>query len=126
MAIRYAISKLLNVFFTRALNAHIPLSTPLIVNTVNPGLCATTLRSSFTFPLNVLDWDLEKVLAISSEEGSRQLVYAAIGGREDEVKMRGAFISKNEIREVSDFVLSEEGVKVQDRIWVSCLMSLMA
>lgn len=126
MANRYAVSKLLNVLFTRALNARVPPSTSLIVNTANPGFCATTLRRSFTFPLNILDWILVKLLANTSEVGSRQLVYAAIGGTEDEAKIRGAFISTSEIREVSDFVLSEEGAKVQDRIWVSCSMCLVA
>jgi len=51
---------------------------------------------------------MEKVLAYTSEEGSRQLVYAAVGGRDDEAKLRGSYISLSIIRERGDFVLSEE------------------
>jgi hypothetical protein len=64
-------------------------------------------------------WILDRTIASTSEEGSRQLVYAAVGEKADEKKMRGAFISWGRVEEVSDFVLSEEGTKVQDRIWVS-------
>ena len=116
---RYFLSKLLNVFFARALNAHMSPTTPLITTVVNPGYCTSELRRSFKFPLNAIDWATEKVLAFTSEEGSRQLVYATIGGRDDEAKLRGSYISASQVRESSDFVLSEEGAKLQDRIWVS-------
>lgn len=118
---RYALSKLLNVLFVRALNARISLTAPLIAVAVNPGYCTTELRRSFAFPLNAIDWVTEKVLAFTSEEGSRQLVYAAVGERGNgaETEFRGSYISSSRVRETSDFVLSEEGAKVQDRIWVS-------
>jgi hypothetical protein len=116
---RYPLSKLLNILFFRALNAHMPPTTSLVAVAVNPGYCTTGLRRSFAFPFNVLDWVMEKALAFTSEEGSRQLVYAAVGERGDESKLRGAYISLSQVRESSDFVLSQEGAKVQDRIWVS-------
>lgn len=126
MKSRYSLSKLLNVFFVRALNAHMLPTMPLIAIAVNPGYCTTELRRSFTFPSNAIYWAMEKAFAFTGEEGSRQLVYAAIGQRGDETKLRGSYISLSQIRESSDFVLSDEGANVQDRIWVSHQIFLVA
>jgi len=86
---------------------------------VNPGYCLTSLGRSPDRPITqgVIGWILDKTVAHTSEEGSRQLVYAAVGGKTDEKNMRGAYISGSRVEEVSDFVLSEEGTNVQDRIW---------
>lgn len=63
---------------------------------------------------------MEKALALTAEEGSRQLVYGALA--EDVVgDMRGAYVSAVSVVEPSDFVISEEGGKVQDRLWVSLI-----
>src|SRR6267378_2532617 len=95
MGSRYLVSKLLNVFFTRGFNTHLPLTASVIVNTANPGYCLTNLGRSPTrsFGQKIVGWILDKTIASTSEEGSRQLVYAAVGGKADEKKMRGAFIS---------------------------------
>lgn len=116
---RYFLSKLLNVFFTRALNAHLSQTAPVIINTVNPKLCATDLASDFKFPMTIIAWLMKTFLAYTAEEGSRQLIYAAVGGGADEHQLRGAFISNSEIKEASDFVIDEDGVKLQERLWVS-------
>jgi len=123
MRSRYLVSKLLNVFFTRGFNAHLPSTALVIVNTANPGYCLTNLSRSPTRPFwrTVMGWILDRTIASTSEEGSRQLVYAAVGEKADEKKMRGAFISWGRVEEVSDFVLSEEGTKVQDRIWAETI-----
>jgi len=117
MSYRYSTTKLLGLFFVRAFNMHISPSTPLVVNAANPQYCYSEFRRSLTSVVKVLDWFMEKALALTAEEGSRQLVYAAVGGKEDESKMRGAYITTNSTKEVSDFVLSEEGGRVQNRIW---------
>ena len=52
------------------------------------------------------------------EEGSRQLVWAAIGGAGREFELRGAYVNKADIQEVSDYVLSDDGAVAQRRIWV--------
>ena len=59
------------------------------------------------------------IFARTAEQGSRSLVWAAIGGDEDKDKLRGAYISLGQISEASDYVLSEEGKRVQDVLWVS-------
>jgi retinol dehydrogenase-12 len=67
----------------------------------------------------VLDWLMEKAIAYTTEEGSRQIVYAAIANEDKKNEMQGAYISLSKITEPSDFVISEEGKHAQDRLWVS-------
>lgn len=62
---------------------------------------------------------METLLAWTFEQGSRQLIYAAIGERDNEDRMKGAFVSKAAVVEPSDFVISGEGKKMQDNVWVS-------
>jgi retinol dehydrogenase-12 len=87
-----------------------PSSPTVIVNAVNPGYCYSTLRRNLPFLTAVPYWVMDKALPFTTEVGSRQLVYAAVGG--DDAAMRGAYVSYSE---VSDYVLSDEGAK---RIWV--------
>jgi len=61
---------------------------------------------------------MEKALARTSEQGSRQLVWAAVGGEDQLDQMRGAYISLARISEASDFVISEEGQAFQGKLWV--------
>ena len=68
--------------------------------------------------MTVANFVMETLLAWTSEQGSRQLVYSAIGERDNEDHMKGAFVSKAKVVEPSDFVLSEEGQKMQDNVWV--------
>ncbi|KAJ7173561.1 hypothetical protein C8R46DRAFT_1083145 [Mycena filopes] len=115
MSDRYFITKLLNVFFVRALNARLPPSTPLIVNAVNPSYCYSELRRSLPGVLAFFDRILELCLAFTAEVGSRRLVWAAVGGDPDE--LRGEYINACAVAEPSDFVIKPQGVKVQDRVW---------
>lgn len=108
----------LNVFFTRALSNHLK-DQPVIVNTVDPGFCYSELRRDVA---NLYFWILEKLVAQTAEEGSRQLIWAAIGvpgGKESSLdELRGAFISLTNIHEPADFVLGEEGKKRENKLWV--------
>jgi retinol dehydrogenase-12 len=58
------------------------------------------------------------VLARTAEQGSRQLVWAAVGGAGREFDLRGAYVNKANISEVSDYALSDDGAVAQRRIWV--------
>lgn len=62
---------------------------------------------------------MEKALALTAEEGSRQLIYGALAEDKDG-QMRGAYITAANVAEPSDFVISEVGEKVQERLWVRC------
>jgi hypothetical protein len=61
----------------------------------------------------------QKDWAFSTEEGSRSIVYGAVGGTEMEDKLRGQYISLSEILEPSDLVLGEDGRKLGETLWVS-------
>lgn len=64
----------------------------------------------------------EKEYAYTTEEGSRQLVFGAVGGNDEELK--GEYFSMYKVREVSDYALSEEGLKVERRFWVCGLCNV--
>ncbi|PBK91021.1 NAD(P)-binding protein [Armillaria gallica] len=115
---RYKVTKLFNVFFSRSLQSRLPES--IIVNAINPGFCQSELRRSTTdtWYMALADWVTVKLLGYSTEEGSRQLVWGAVGGGEDEKRLRGAYVSFSEIVEVSDYAMSEAGLKVQEKIWI--------
>ncbi|KAJ7120951.1 hypothetical protein C8R44DRAFT_877267 [Mycena epipterygia] len=114
MVYRYPLTKLLNIFFVRALSARLPPSTPLTVDTVNPGFCHSELRRGFSGVKNRIR---ELILAFSTEVGSRQLVWGALAHQDDPKKLHGQYISACEVREVSDFVLSAQGAKAEDHLW---------
>lgn len=59
---------------------------------------------------------------MTTEEGSRQIIYGALAGagsQEEEENLKGAYIAQSQITEPSDFVLSELGIKAQEKLWVS-------
>ncbi|KAJ7104422.1 hypothetical protein B0H15DRAFT_926349 [Mycena belliarum] len=111
---RYATTKLLNILFVRALNARLASPKPLIVNAVNPGYCYSELRRNFSGLLAVVDAVQERLLAFTSEQGSRQLVYGAVA---PPAGLYGAYIDLSAVAEESDFVLSEQGAQVENRVW---------
>ena len=116
----------LNVFFTRAFAEHIKPATPVIAATVNPGYCFSELRRNAPFIMQIrfklMDW----MMGRSSEGGSRQLVWAALGpdGQDGpHVKhLHGAYVSNAEVFEPSDFVISKQGYEAQEKIWVSYIV----
>ncbi|KAF2095209.1 short-chain dehydrogenase [Rhizodiscina lignyota] len=110
---RYPVSKLLQVFATRALvdeYASPADQFPVTINLVNPGLCYSELSREqgpmFRFMQIVLG-------ARSTEVGSRTLVWGAAGGPET----HGKYMSDCKVAEFGRFVTTEEGVKTQQRTW---------
>jgi hypothetical protein len=108
----------LNIFFVRELRNRLPINSPVIVISVNPGYCKSQLRRNLPLPVRMFAKGMEAVLARTTEEGSRQLLWAAIGGTGREFVLRGGYVNKANLQEVSDYVLSDEGAVVQTRIWV--------
>jgi NAD(P)-dependent dehydrogenase (short-subunit alcohol dehydrogenase family) len=113
---RYNETKLLNLFFTRALNDRLN-KKPVVVNSVNPGYCYSSLRRRLTGLQAFIDSLMEKALARTSEQGSRELVWAAVGGAEKQDELRGAYISLSKVDEPSDYVISKEGKAAQEKLW---------
>ena len=96
----------------------------MIVTAANPGYCKSELRRNFPFARRVVDIIREVFLARTTEEGSRQLVWAAVGGAGREFELHGGYVSMANLQEVSDYVLSDEGAVAQTRLWV-CELSHM-
>ncbi|KAK7012897.1 hypothetical protein R3P38DRAFT_1532088 [Favolaschia claudopus] len=117
MSSRYLLTKLLNIFFVRAFNDRLPSSTPLVINAINPGLCKTELSREEHGIASLFTAIFLNIFAFSAEQGSRQLVYGAVANADNPEALRGQFISACQVTEVSDFVLSHEGVKAQDQLW---------
>ncbi|KAK0199470.1 hypothetical protein DFS33DRAFT_1268460, partial [Desarmillaria ectypa] len=116
---RYFDSKLLNVLFARSLRLHVPSRPAITVNSVNPGFCFWGLRTGIPAEEAEAVRKDEEELCFTTEEGSRQLVYGAVGSLDDEEKLRGKYIQMSEVVEESDFVISEDGKTVQDKVWMS-------
>ncbi|KAJ8507963.1 hypothetical protein ONZ45_g9728 [Pleurotus djamor] len=134
---KYRIAKALNVIITRALSARLASSSNSpIVACVNPGLCysdMTTNGDSLVFRI------LLAILGRSAEEGSRQVIWASIGGptkssggngservlgRVDDEAMRGVYVSFAKIEEPGDFVISEKGKEFENLVWDDTLRVL--
>lgn len=113
----------LNVFFARELAASLPSDSPIIANSVDPGYCISELRRSFSAPRMAFDKLMELALARTTEQGSRQLVWAAVGGQGREAELRGAYVSSADIKDPSDVVLDKTGAVTQKRIFVRKLLS---
>jgi retinol dehydrogenase-12 len=108
----------LNVFFVLELTKRLPANSPVIVTAVNPGYCRSQLKRNLPSNERIIFGAMDVLLAHTTEEGSRQLVWAAVGGAGRESELRGGFVSNSDLREVSDYVLSDEGAAVQTRLWV--------
>jgi len=119
---RYDETKLLNVFLTRAMAQHLS-ANDVVVDSVNPGLCHSELTREATGAVKVIFTIFKTLLARSTEKGSRTIIHAALG--ENQSKVQGKYLNKCEIHEESDYVISDEGRKVQDRIWKETMVILV-
>ncbi|KAJ3507672.1 hypothetical protein NLJ89_g6172 [Agrocybe chaxingu] len=113
---RYFDTKLLNVLFTRALADRLH-NKSIIVDTVNPGYCYSELRRDFTGFMALFSRLLDPLLARTTEQGARQLVWAAVGAKGEEDSLRGAYVSLAAVSEPSDYVISKQGREDQNKLW---------
>ncbi|KAG7093104.1 hypothetical protein E1B28_009390 [Marasmius oreades] len=115
---RYAESKLLEVMFIRALQSHLPTFSPTVTCcSVSPGFCNTELTREATGEEAETIRKMKEAMALSSEEGSRQVLYAAVGDRVQEEAFRGAYVAFTSVQECSDFILSDEGQRAERKLW---------
>ena len=121
---RYPTSKLLEVFMVRALATRMSsgphASEPVILNTVDPGLCHSSLARDVKGFRAYMFMLMKFLLARTTEVGSRTLVAAAEAGRES----HGQYMSGCVVTEPSPFVRSPEGGKTQERVYTE-LMALL-
>jgi retinol dehydrogenase-12 len=117
MGIRYPVSKLMDVFCTRALVERTSSSYPVTINTMNPGFCYSELSRE----MNGIAFQLMfYLLARTTEVGSRTLVAAALASHDT----HGQYMSNCLVEEPSKFVRSEEGRKTQEKVWAELTAKL--
>ncbi|KAE9392292.1 NAD(P)-binding protein [Gymnopus androsaceus JB14] len=114
---RYHLSKMLNVMLVRKLAEHLPQN--IVPVTLSPGFCVSGLRRWAVGEVAEQFKKMEDESAYTSEEGSRHIIYSAIGGKDKE--LRGAFMSYLEPVEISAWMLSDEGKKAEDKTWVEMI-----
>ncbi|KAJ8077835.1 hypothetical protein PM082_002275 [Marasmius tenuissimus] len=110
----YPESKILSTMFIRTLQSYLPTITCCVVN---PGFCHSGLTRHAPEAVAERFRKEKQLLAYTSEEGSRQLIYAAIGQREREDKLRGSYVSFSRVSECSDFILGNEGRALERKLW---------
>ncbi|KAK1987686.1 short-chain dehydrogenase [Colletotrichum cereale] len=116
----YQLSKLLEVLGVRSFAELHPASEyPVTINNVNPGFCHSELaRDIDTWSM----WLMKRLLARTTEYGSRNLVYAGSAGAES----HGHYVSDCGVAKPSPFVRSKEGKEAQDRAWSELVQKLEA
>ncbi|RLL96299.1 hypothetical protein CFD26_102788 [Aspergillus turcosus] len=107
---RYPTSKLLQVLALREIVARMR-DDSVVVNMLNPGLCHSQLAREAGIGLALM----KMVMARTTEVGSRTLVAGAAAGGES----HGAYMTDGKVDNgaLSDFVRSEEGKEVQEKVW---------
>lgn len=113
---RYEVTKLLEVLLTREIVARLEItkstSPPVIINMVNPGLCASNLGGGEKrSPLMVRI--MRRVLDRTLEVGARCYVLAAAAP----VASHGEFQSDGHNQEVEGWIYTEMGQNVQKKVW---------
>ncbi|KAF8350270.1 hypothetical protein F5887DRAFT_422881 [Amanita rubescens] len=79
---RYCDTKLLNVLFVRALANRLA-NIPVIVDAIDPGYSHSELDRHAQGFTGMIVYLVKLLFAMSAEQGSRQLVWGALGGKED-------------------------------------------
>jgi retinol dehydrogenase 12 len=117
---RYQVTKLMEILLVRELVQRLAeaditwaaLSSPVIINLVNPGLCNTALgRSEATMPL----WArvLRRLLDRTPEVGARCYVHAAAGPADS----HGEYMADGKNQEMEAWILTDVGARVQRKVW---------
>ncbi|KAI0082713.1 NAD(P)-binding protein [Panus rudis PR-1116 ss-1] len=118
---QYSYSKLLNVLFTRALAEHLAQPSSVIVDTVTPGFFFSGLRR-YNEDQSRFETPELKAIEITAEQASRNVIYAAIAGKEDIQRFQGAYISsESQIVPPSQWVRSAEGHRAQEKVWAETI-----
>ncbi|KAJ7656358.1 hypothetical protein DFH06DRAFT_1199339 [Mycena polygramma] len=106
---RYPTSKLLVILFARAV-AQLPAAEGVIVNVADPGLCISSIGSEYN--LGAFAMFLVRRVAWTTTKGALNLVYAALKSTPS-----GAYISSCEVRQTTPWSRSEDGMRVQAKVW---------
>lgn len=110
MQARYPLSKFLDILVTFAMVDKLPKNYPVVIDTVNPGLCRSELSRESP--------SLAKVVytvfhARTAEEGAQNSIFAASAGKQ----FHGKYISECAEGPMSKFFTSDEWRKPGERVW---------
>ena len=105
------------LFIVRTL-AKILKNSAVTVSCVDPGFCISDVRNEMKGIQKLLVMAMERYMAWTAEEGSRQLIWASLANDDDIEVMRGAFICCMSVSEPSDYVISDEGQRAEAKFWV--------
>ncbi|KAL1872356.1 hypothetical protein Daus18300_004326 [Diaporthe australafricana] len=121
---RYQTSKLLEIFLVRQLAQEMSKPTSkskgVILNTLNPGFCRTSLFRDNKPPAATFLALMSRLIGRSAEAGSKIIVDAAAAGP----GTHGEWLDTLETREPSAYVRSEEGQKMQRRLYEELMVIL--
>lgn len=127
------------VLFTRALASRASQESSLLVNVLEPGFCKTDMvyEGHETLFEAIIMTLMCFFFARTAEEGGRAIAHAALivdprmamttkeasryQGATNSNALHGKYIANTRLMEESDFVLSEQGKKAEERVWVSQL-----
>ncbi|KAG9253027.1 uncharacterized protein F5Z01DRAFT_171128 [Emericellopsis atlantica] len=113
---RYNVSKLLEVMlvssFSEAMKQGPNADKPVIINSVNPGLCHSELGRDLKGITGYMFSALKAMMARTTEVGSRTLVHAGASGEES----NGQYLSECRVTKPSAFVRSKEGQDTTKRL----------
>ncbi|KAJ6549568.1 hypothetical protein DFH09DRAFT_843039, partial [Mycena vulgaris] len=96
---------------------YLPPATPLVFTVVSPGYCHSELRPDFFDLIDFIDWLSEPMLARTAEEGSRHLVWVTVAHEEHLEALSGEYIECTKVQETSDYVLTVEDARAENRLW---------
>ncbi|KAF7363180.1 NAD(P)-binding protein [Mycena venus] len=114
----YTMTKLLNVLFARALSNRS--SSSFIAVSLNPGFCFSELRRNMSPGQLEQTAIMDEEYGLTGEEGGSNIVYGVTAGHgnpKEEEKLRGQYIAWANVEEPSDFVMSEKGHAMENRVW---------
>ncbi|KAJ5161148.1 short-chain dehydrogenase/reductase family protein [Penicillium capsulatum] len=119
---QYGISKLLLEYVIKNVSnivRHDDGTLPIIVNTISPGLCASSLGRQYNrFYERCLVWLMYKLFARTAEQGSRSLVSATLQGAESQGK---CWRSDGYLDESKALTTGPEGKQLQSKAWMEIL-----
>jgi len=117
---RYPISKQFNVQFARAYANHFSSESPIIITSADPGLCKTELSRDVQGEAKSRIQERLDKWGFTAEQGSRMIVRSVVwenGPGEGDGQLNGGYCAEEAVQEPSDFVISEEGMAVQEKLW---------
>ncbi|KAK4447011.1 hypothetical protein QBC34DRAFT_468810 [Podospora aff. communis PSN243] len=116
MGERYYVSKLIQLFVARELASELDRSDKkgrVAVSVANPGFCKTEIMRHGSALFEIYMKGMRKAMALTAEEGGRTLVLPASADESS----NGQYFDYGKVGKPSDFVLSEEGMQTQKKMW---------